>query len=633
MKRSLRNLAQQLLFRLLLAALALVASATVSSAFDVWGDNGSTPIGTQTNTPPTGTNTPPPCNPNKCPADPNCNAGDPVYPANGKFYLQLKDYELAGEIPIVVSRLYSTLFTYNGIVGYGWNLGYNERLYRLANGNLALRRDNDVTDEFASSAPRVFRAPAGKYETITENLDGTYTLQKPDGTIRVYSNNGTLAKIENLKGNQLLLTYDPTGKWPINGISLYSHITNPIVIARDYRLTRIDQANGGVPNGRFAQLAYNPQGRLINVMLYAGGAPPLSLSYGYASNGGGDLISYTDVTGAAFQYGYDNLHRMTNFPTGGCSCRLGRNIYDSTNRVTRQTIGNTVIDFAYLVPGSQTKVTTHIYDDQTLQPLRDQIEYFYFTPSGKTSKHVVQMGQALDPAQGESDDIVTTYSYDPVTDALVSMTSPSGSLKILNYDSAGNVSSELTTNGAEVVSRIYQYDQSSHLIKQYVTSSLWPGIKFGQRASGFDASGRVVWEKWIGTNGTELVTTYQYQTVGDHEIATVTDPEGNRMARETDANGKLVREFDPDDPAYQTRYQYDDRGNPTNQIDALGFQTQYTYDELGRVTLKGDALGQENTYTYSGANLVREEIGRSGATPGRIVLHEYNSNNKRIVTY
>ena len=35
----------------------------------------------------------------------------------------------------------------------------------------------------------------------------------------------------------------------------------------------------------------------------------------------------------------------------------------------------------------------------------------------------------------------------------------------------------------------------------------------------------------IGTNGAELVTTYQYQTLGDHEIVTVTDPEGKRLCR------------------------------------------------------------------------------------------------------
>jgi hypothetical protein len=49
---------------------------------------------------------PPPCDPNKCPPDPNCKAGDPVYPANGKFYLQLTDYELPGEIPITIRRQY-----------------------------------------------------------------------------------------------------------------------------------------------------------------------------------------------------------------------------------------------------------------------------------------------------------------------------------------------------------------------------------------------------------------------------------------------------------------------------------------------------------------------------------------------
>jgi len=545
----------------------------------------------------------------------------------------LTDYQLPGEIPLSIKRFYSTKFSYNGLMGYGWTFSYNERVYRIANGNLVLRRDNDVTDEFTNSTPQLYLSPAGKYETITQNLDGSYTLRQPDGTIHVYSSDGTLAKVENLKGYQLLFAYDAQGKWPINGISLYSHITNAILVGRDYRLARVDQARNGVPNGRYATFQYNADGRITRIQINAGSMAPLSLSYAYASNGSGDLVTYTDAAGTSYAYAYDNLHRMTNFPTGECACRQGQNIYDATNRVTRQILGNTVIDFEYLVAGSQTRVTTHIYDDQTLQLLRNQIEYFYFTASGKTSKHVVQMGQALDPANGESDDLVTTNRYSVATDELIAVDEPSGSKRVYTYDSNGNMASDVVTNGAEIITRVYQYDASSRLTNQYVTSTLWPGVKFGQQAANFDASGRVLWERRIGTNGTELATTYQYQTIGDHEIATVTDPEGNRMSYETDVNRKLVRQFDPDSPAYQTRFQYDDRGNLTNRIDALGYQTQYAYDELNRVIRETDGLGQQNIYTYTAANLVREEIGRAGGYPGRILLHDYNSNNKRTATY
>jgi RHS repeat-associated protein len=556
-----------------------------------------------------------------------------VYPANGKFYLQLTDYQLPGEIPLTFRRLYSTKFSYNGLMGYGWTISYNERLYRISNGNLVLRRDYDVTDEFTNAAPHLYLSPAGKYETITQKLDGSYTLRQPDGTIHVFSNDGTLSKIENLKGNQLLFAYDSQGKLPINGISLYSHITNAILVGRDYRLTRIDQAKAGVPNGRYAMFTYNTDGRLTNILIYAGSMAPLSLSYAYAANGSGDLVGYTDAAGTVYTYAYDTLHRMTNFLNGDCACRISQNVYDSSNRVVRQTIGNTIVDFEYLVPSQQTRVTTHIYDDQTLQFLRDRIEYFYFTPTGKTAQHILQMGRALDPGNGESDDLVTTYHYSSTTDELVSVNEPTGATRVNTYDSNGNLASESITNGTEILTRVYQYDANSRLTNQYVVSTPWPGVKFGQRAASFDGNGRVVWEKRIGTNGTELVTTYQYQTAGDHEISTVTDPEGNRMARETDVNGKLVREFDPDNPAYETRYQYDDRGNLTNRIDALGYQTQYAYDELGRVTRETDALGQDNLYTYSGPNLVREEIGRSAGNSGRVMLHDYNANNKRVVTY
>lgn len=628
-----RNLAHQLYFRLLLAGMALGPGATLSSAYDVWGDNGSTPIGSQTNAPPPGTNTPPPCNPGKCPPDPGCTTGDPVYPANGRFYLQLTDYELPAELPIVIRRLYSTLFAYNGLFGYGWNMSYNERLFRLADGKLLVRWDNDVMDEFTNAAPHLFRAPVGKADTITENLDGTYTLRKPDGTIHLFSNAGTLAKIENVKGYQLLFTYDPQGKWPINGVSQYSHIANPILIGRDYRLTRIDQARNGVSNGKYVTFAYNGDGRMTNILIYAGNPPPLSLSYAYSADGRGDLTAYTDAAGTSFTYAYDGLHRMTNFPTGECACRSGQNTYDSTNRVTRQVLGSTIVDFSYLVPGQQTRITTHIYDEQTLLWVRDRIEYFYFTPTGKTAKYVLQMGNYLDPAGGESDDLVTSYRYDPVTDALLGVDASGVQTKSYVYDANGYVASETITNGAELITRVNQHDANGLVTNQFVLSSLWPGVQFGRQAMIYDLQGRLLTEKRIGTNGTELTTLYQYTPLGDHEVVTVTDPEGSRISREVDENGRVVWEYDPDNPARQTRFQYDGRGNLTAKTNALGAVTLFEYDALNRLVRETNPLGLQNIYTFDGGNLVRVETGKSTNAPGHITLYDYNSSSHRVAEY
>jgi len=108
-----------------------------------------------------------PCDPNKCPPDPNCTVGDPVYPASGKFYVKVKDFEINGK-----------------------------------------------TDRFTEVADRLYESPAGVYESIVEELDGTYALSKPNGRVVVHNNDGTPKEIRNVAGDQLLFTYDPAGKLP-----------------------------------------------------------------------------------------------------------------------------------------------------------------------------------------------------------------------------------------------------------------------------------------------------------------------------------------------------------------------------------------------------------------------------------
>src|SRR5690606_22112341 len=128
-----------------------------------------------------------------------------------------------------------------GMFGRGWNIEFNERLFVTGtNGNLVLRRNGTARDEYANTGNNTFVAVSGGFETITRNQDGTYTLRDRFGSRREYGADGALLQIADRHGNQLFLTYYEGGRLPINAISEHSHISNPILVARDYRLRRIE---------------------------------------------------------------------------------------------------------------------------------------------------------------------------------------------------------------------------------------------------------------------------------------------------------------------------------------------------------------------------------------------------------
>jgi hypothetical protein len=118
-----------------------------------------------------------------------------VFTSNGKFFIGYTDLSIPGPIPLELRRTYHTRYLYNGPMGYGWDFDYNERVYRLANTNLVLRRGHRDTDEYTNVTAGVFNGPPGSGETLTENMDGTYTLSMAAGWTRQYNSDGTLAKV------------------------------------------------------------------------------------------------------------------------------------------------------------------------------------------------------------------------------------------------------------------------------------------------------------------------------------------------------------------------------------------------------------------------------------------------------
>jgi RHS repeat-associated protein len=111
-------------------------------------------------------------------------------------------------------------------------------------------------------------------------------------------------------------------------------------------------------------------------------------------------------------------------------------------------------------------------------------------------------------------------------------------------------------------------------------------------------------------NSTYDATTYTYTDRG--EMATVTDPAGNRWRYHHDQRGRLVRSEDPD--RGETTMAYDAEGRVTHVTDARGATVATTYDEIGRRTSlrDGSATGPKRAeWTY---DTLPNGIGRETAS-------------------
>ncbi|WP_163506826.1 RHS repeat-associated core domain-containing protein [Fodinicola acaciae] len=80
-------------------------------------------------------------------------------------------------------------------------------------------------------------------------------------------------------------------------------------------------------------------------------------------------------------------------------------------------------------------------------------------------------------------------------------------------------------------------------------------------------------------------TAYTYTPAG--QLASVTDPSGNKWTFDYDVRGRKIKETDPDRGA--TTYTYNDLDQMTSSTDARGTTLAYTYDAIGRKT--GEFLG------------------------------------------
>jgi YD repeat-containing protein len=480
-------------------------------------------------------------------ACPHC--GDPVDTGTGIFLYDATDLVLHDVIPIRLARSYRELDTASRAFGIGMALNYDLLMRLDPSGQYAyadLELPNAARVHYArttsgnsffgavfqnSSSPTIYFG-----STLTWNGSG-WTLALKNGTQMLFNAASMLTSISDRNSNSIWIERD--------SLSRATEILSP--------------------NGRWIDFTYDSSNRVTQAEDNAGRI----VSYAY--DAAGRLKQVSDPNGGLTLYSYDSAGRMFSFTTPNGDVHAN-NLYDSNNRVTRQTQPDGgVYQFAYTLDSNSNVTATAVTDPRgTVKSV-----------SLSTSGYVVADTRAAGRPEQQQD----TYSRDPATNLITSVVDTLNRTTAYTYDSLANITSVTRLAGSS----------------NPATTSYSYGV-FSQLASVTDPVGHT-WTLTLDGNGNVTgvtdplgdTTAVAYNGAG--QIASITDAE-NDTSRFGYTDGILSSTTDP---AGNTSYFFsDDAGRLLQSMDPLGNATSYAYDGLDDLTQIVDALGGVTSVTYDG---------------------------------
>ena len=584
--------------------------------------------------------------PTPCPVD--C-TGDPVDPSTGLFTNSETDLTIPDVIPINLTRTYRQLDSVSRGFGVGTNLGYDFFIVgtifpytyqdlilpdgahihypRISTGTSwtdAVYTNTSTPGRFYGSVIR-YTADSTCYWTLTLKDGTSYCFAEEAGSLSARA--AAVRRIIDPRGNVLTLNRDGYGN-----------------------LTQITS-----PNGRHLSLSYDGSNRVTQAQDDMG----RTVKYAYnAPNCAGCLWTVTDPAGNVETYGYDSNGNMLTVTDKRGNVKV-QNQYDANSRVNLQTYSPGSADQAtaswnYTLDANG-NVTQTAYTDE-----RGAVEQLVFNASGYPNSVVFASGTAVQES--------LSYSVDPVSNQVDSVTDALGRVTTYSYDALGNTTSTTRLSGTSgAVTTTVQYDQTySHptlitdaLNNQYqlgydsagnlvqATDPLNHSVQFGHDSQGrlisvTDANGNTTSFSWYGADLAAVTdalgrTTYMGRDV-EGRLVGITNALGAQTTIAYDVLNRLSSIVDPDGAMLQ--YGWDQNGNLLSHTDANNNQTTFSYDTRNRVRSKTDALKQLESYGYEPGGALNQRIDRKSQKTtstydalGRPTLVTMNDNSTVTPTF
>jgi YD repeat-containing protein len=195
---------------------------------------------------------------------------DPINATTGNFTLPETEFMIPGKGPsLSFTRTYNAHRLVDSPLGFGWTHNFAESVQTFSRGEALVIDGTGRNDLYTPKAGGGYDPPPGRFATLVQNPDTTFTLTETDFTVKTFNQDGHLSSITDRNGNSLSLAYDPGQK-----------------------LTSVTDESG-----RTLTFAY--QGNRISTI-----TDPLNRTVGYGYSPAGDLISITDPRAKVWTHTY-----------------------------------------------------------------------------------------------------------------------------------------------------------------------------------------------------------------------------------------------------------------------------------------------------------------------------------------
>ena len=499
------------------------------------------------------------------------NGTDGVYGPTGNYSKNFTD--MTSTVPgftITLSRTYNSQDTEEGILGKGWNQGFESKItdagakkrIKLPNGSsltFILQSDGSYTGD-------------GNSSILTREADGSYILITQDQYTYGFSSSRYLAWMKDRNGNTIQIKYDSNNKiksvedqfnnvytYSYNSDGLLSSISDPLdrVVLYLYENKRLVKVTD--PNGISIHYGYDDEGNLNRIIDNSGFVKEEIQYY----NGGEKIPSLVnsikDEYGNIRKFEYSNTEQKTT-------------IIDSSGRKTEQ-----YFDDSYCI--------IKTIDSEGKETLTE-----YFKDSNGLNVNM-QIKSTTDRNGNK-----IQYERDSRGN-ITKIINPDGSFKLMTYDEKNNLISERDEDGKYT---FYAYDENSvNLLKKVQPLNGTDTYSSGSDESRF------------------AITHYSYYEQGESGytsnglLKSVTDPEGNTVVYTYDSYGNIQTVSDPETGAVTT-YEYNVLGWKTAEISPKGYRTEYVHDKNGNIVkIVADSTSQSPTITrtvYDGLGRKVQEI-------------------------
>lgn len=390
----------------------------------------------------------------------------------------------------VMERTYRSQLEYDGPIGFGWNFRYNETLFFEPNGDVVRYTGRSHEGRWRRNEDGSYTAPPGYFGFLQRTDDGLYTLIESDGFQRLYREDGRLICHQDRFNNRMLFDYDARGnlhrvidvfgreiqfvfETAGDGVDRLARIEDFMGRQVRYQYDRngdlvsvttpvIEGTSTGndFPNGRTERYTYSsgfarPELNHNILSLTApeevarGGPPRLQWTYGtdpsnpmlldrvLSETEGGTNASGVPAGGTrTFEYAMLN----ENAPPGQLELPRGRARITERNGTIKEYFVNErqlhIITREFTNgsrPGEPEFYETRSYFDDDGQLIRrvfpegNETRYTYDSSGPRRSRsNLMEVRHVADSDRGGGNDLVTSYTYEPLFNQVSTMTEPRG---------------------------------------------------------------------------------------------------------------------------------------------------------------------------------------------------------------